>query len=90
MFCSSGRTHFDSKNNCYGPLKYGTRNVQKFTYEHVGSKIFPGVIPPDPREEGEGQGTGREGEWNRKEREGQEGRGDRRGGERRGGETPLS
>jgi hypothetical protein len=52
------------------------------------SKIFPGLYPPDPHEEGKGKGIGREGEWNiGREGEGQEGRGERREGEWREGEA---
>jgi hypothetical protein len=86
MFCLSGLTHFDSKTTVTGLLKFGTGNVLKFTYEHIGFQKFS----PDPVKKGRGRELGKKGSGIGREGEGQEGRRDRRGGEGRGGEAPLS
>jgi hypothetical protein len=60
---------------------------RKFTKIHLRayriSKIFPGLYPRTPVYKGgageEGQGTGREGKWDRKGGEGQEGTEEREG-----------
>jgi hypothetical protein len=58
-------------------VDFSSINDLKFTYVRLQfQKFFPGVIPPDPHDKGEGRG-----------REGREGRGgEGRGGEGRGGE----
>jgi hypothetical protein len=62
-------------------VDFSSINDLKFTYVRLQfQKFFPGVIPPDPHDKGEGRGRkGGEG------KEGKEGEG-RRGGEGRGGE----
>jgi hypothetical protein len=53
-------------------VDFSSINDLKFTYVHLQlQKLFPGVIPPDPHDKGEGkEGRGRE----RRGRKGGEGR----------------
>jgi hypothetical protein len=63
-------------------VDFSSINDLKFTYVHLQfhKKIFPGVIPPDPHDKGEGRG--------RERMKGREGR-KRRGGERREGRDGM-